>query len=240
MDAKQKIEKGNNIKLGSEKVREREIKIKVIQISLLIMLMLLFVLYFLLKIIYEAGNFTVTLDENFSQKSGIVMYENSKDKEEKRQLAAEQAKFIDNISVDWLPENINETGEGSHNGENYLAYTFYVANQGSSPIHYWYEIAIDDVIKNVDKAIRVMVFENGEKTIYAKPNETTGNSEKGTSSFRSDTQVVLKQRKDFKPGDEDKYTIVVFLEGDDPDCTDALIGGEIKMHMDITEEHFIE
>ena len=33
------------------------------------------------------------------------------------------------------------------------------------------------------------------------------------------------------------FTIVIYLEGDDPDCIDSLIGGEMKMHMDITEEH---
>ena len=48
---------------------------------------------------------------------------------------------------------------------------------------------------------------------------------------------MLKERKDFKPGDTDKFTIVVWLEGDDPDCVNALLGGEIKMHMDIKEEH---
>ena len=40
-----------------------------------------------------------------------------------------------------------------------------------------------------------------------------------------------------QPGDIDKFTIVVYLEGDDPECDDSLIGGEMKMHMDITEEH---
>ena len=47
----------------------------------------------------------------------------------------------------------------------------------------------------------------------------------------------LENIKGMKPGDIDKFTIVVYLEGDDPDCTDDLIGGEMKMHMDITEEH---
>ena len=48
---------------------------------------------------------------------------------------------------------------------------------------------------------------------------------------------VLEEREKFAPGDVDKFTIVVWLVGDDPDCVNALIGGEIKMHMDITEEH---
>ena len=39
------------------------------------------------------------------------------------------------------------------------------------------------------------------------------------------------------PNDVDKYTIVVYLEGEDPECVDAIIGGEIKLNMEIREEH---
>ena len=39
------------------------------------------------------------------------------------------------------------------------------------------------------------------------------------------------------PGDIDKFTIVIWLEGDDPDCIDNILGGEIKMHMEIREEY---
>ena len=54
--------------------------------------------------------------------------------------------------------------------------------------------------------------------------------------FYSDDIAVLEQVKDFKAGAVDKYTIVVFIEGDDPDCINQLIGGEIKLHMEITAE----
>lgn len=52
--------------------------------------------------------------------------------------------------------------------------------------------------------------------------------------------LVLESRLNFNPGDIDRYTIVVWLEGDDPECVDGLIGGEIKMHMNLTEEHIKE
>lgn len=165
------------------------------------------------------------------------MYERKEEKEDRRILKATKLEFIDNISVKWLPDDLDTQGEGSHNGDNYLAYTFYLENKGSETINYWYEIVVDDVIKNVDKAIRVMVFRNGEKTLYAKENENTGEAEPGTTKFYSSREVMVEGRKDFKPGDVDKFTIVIFIEGDDPDCIDALIGGEMKMHMDITEEH---
>ena len=233
-------EQKEKIKLNSERIRERNKKIRVVKIGILVMLMALIIMYFLLRIVFETGYFTVSLDPDFAQKSGLVMYEKIAEKQERKILKATRVDFMDNISVKWLPENLNKMGEGSHNGENYLAYTFYIENKGSDPINYWYQILIDDVIKNVDKAIRVMVYRNDERTIYAKPNEATGEPEEGTKKFYSDTEVLLEHRENFVPGEIDKFTIVVYLEGDDPDCVDALIGGEMQMHMDITEEDIIQ
>ncbi len=227
----------DSIKLNSEKIKERERRIKVIKIGILIILLFLIIIYFILRVVYETGDFTISLDPNFAQKSGLVMYEKKEDQIDKLILKANKLEFMDNISVKWLPENLNELGEGSHNGDNYLAYSFYLQNKGSDVINYWYEIDVDDVIKNVDKAIRVMVYRNDEKTIYARANETTGEAEEGTVKFYSDKEVMVEGRKDFKPNEVDKFTIVIFIEGDDPDCIDALIGGEMKMHMEITEEH---
>lgn len=229
--------KKERMKLNSEKIRDRERKLKVVKMGILIMLLSLIIMYFLLRIIFESGYFTISLDPAFAQESGLVMYEKLSEKYERKILKATRVDFMDNISVKWLPENIHQMGEGSHNGENYLAYTFYLENMGSETINYWYQIIVDDVIKNVDKAIRIMIYRNGERTIYARPNEATGNAENGTEKFYSDLEPVLETRQGFKPGQIDKFTVVIYLEGDDPDCIDALIGGEMKMHMDITEEH---
>lgn len=225
------------LKLKSDKVRERNKKIRYVKLTLLVMALFLIIIYFLLKVVYATGNFTVSLDPNFAKKQGLIMYERKDEKEDKRILEATKLEFMDNISIKWLPENIDNEAEGSHNGQNYLAYTFYLENKGSETINYWYEIPIDDVIKNVDEAIRIMIYRNGERTVYAKSNATTGEAEPGTEKFYSTSEVAVEGRKDFKPGDVDKFTIVIFLEGDDPECKDNLIGGEMKMHMEITEEH---
>ena len=239
MGKKNKEEKASKeqVKLNSEKIKERDRRINSVKLTLLIITLFLIIIYFILRIVYEAGDFTVSLDPNFARKSGLIMYEHMDEKEDKRILKATKVEFMDNISYKWLPEGIDGDQEGSHNGDNYLAYTFYLENKGSDVVNYWYEIDIDDVIKNVDKAIRVRVYLNGEETTYARANETTGDPEEGTKKFYSATEVLVEPRKRFKPGDIDKFTIVVYLEGDDPDCIDALIGGEIKMHMDIVEEH---
>lgn len=223
--------------ITSKKIYKRDLRIKVIRLALLILLIFLIVLYFILSIIYEAGRFTIILDRNLSWEKGIVLYEKLGEKVVSRKLEAERFDEMDNISIDWLPQNIDTEAEGSHNGDNYLAYTFYIENEGKDAVNYWYSMPIDDVILNVDEAIRVMVYLNGEKTVYAKLNGYTEEPEEGTKAFYSDNTVMLESRQDFAPGDIDKFTIVVWIEGDDPDCTNALLGGELKMHMDITEEH---
>lgn len=223
--------------LKSDKVREREIKIKFVKIAILISILFLIIIYFILRVVYQLGDFTITLDPQEGLRSGLVMYESLQDKQVRDILQADRLEFMDNISINWLPNNLNDEADGGHNGENYIAYTFYLENRGSNTIDYWYDIHIDDVIKNVDKAVRVMLYLNGEKTVYAKANETTGEPENGTEAFYSDEYVVMKKRPAFNPGAIDKITIVIWIEGDDPDCLDPLIGGEMKMTMEITEQH---
>lgn len=227
--------------IKADKVKKRKVTSRLVKISLLILLLFLIILYIILEIIYNEGKFTVSLDSNRTLESGLAIFDSLNNSHGKRKLEATSIKFMDNISYKWLPENIDDEGEGSHNGENYIAYTFYAENQGNETLNYWYEVIVDDIIKNVDEAIRIRIYRNGEPITYAKKSSLGNEPEVDTTPFKeienSKGTIILEQRKDFTPGTLDKYTVVVWLEGDDPDCTDALIGGELKMHMIITEEH---
>lgn len=227
----------SEVVVTGEKIRKRKKRLKITKIVILVLLFILISLFLILELIYKGGKFTVTLDPNFSLKSKIVIYESLEEKRSQRKLYASELEFMDNISIDWLPANINEEKEGSHNGDNYIAYTFYIENQGEDTIDYWYQVVIDDVIKNVDDAVRIMIYHNDNKTVYAKINEGLNQPEEDTTPFYSDKYAVLENRASFKPNDIDKFTIVIWLEGDDPECLDNIIGGEIKMHMEIIEEH---
>ena len=228
--AKEVIVKASTI----AKRKKRYTKTKVV-ISIILLVMIF--AFIILSIIYKGGQFTITLDQRLANDNKIVIYEDNEIKENKRKLSARDLEFMDNISIDWIPTNIDTEANGSHNGDNYIAYTFYVENEGTDTVDYWYSIVIDDVIKNVDEAARVMIYLNGEKTVYAKINALTNEPEKDTTPFFSKDKAVLEERKAFSPGDIDKFTVVIWLEGDDPDCTDNILGGEIKMHMEIREEY---
>lgn len=228
----------SKIKVTANKLRKRKKLVKIAKITLLALLVLFTITYIILGIIYKGGRFTITLDNNFSIESGITLYESMNNKSKTTRLYASDIDFMDNISINWIPSNIDSASDGGpHNGENYIAYTFYIANEGKEELNYWQEVHIDDVIKNVDEAVRIMIYQNGQKTVYAKKNSVTKQKEKGTEPFYSKDVAVLKERKSFKPGDVDKYTIVIWIEGEDSDCVNELLGGEIKMHMDIREEH---
>lgn len=226
--------------LTADQIKKRKKRMRNTKIFLTILIIFLMSIFLVLSMAYNGGSFTVTLDSNFHTKSGISIYDDEVMAVHTRKLYADELKFMDNISIDWLPSDIDKQGGGSHNGDNYIAYTFFVENQGDKRQSYWYSVYIDDVIKNVDEAIRVMIILNGERKIYAKVNPLTKEAEEDTIAFYRDDLAILENRNDFMPGDRDKFTVVIWLEGSDPECIDNILGGEIKLHMEITEEHLEE
>lgn len=225
----------------ADKINRRKKAFLTAKVLFLFLLILLFVIFVVLSLMFRINSFTISLDSDLQNDKGIVLYEDLDDKASQRKLFAETVDNMDNISVDWIDKDVH-TGSsgGSHNGDNYIAYTFYIENQGTETINYWYNISIDDVIKDVDEAIRVKLYLNDNNWLYAKKNSETMEAEEGTIPFYKDDVVVLQSRDDFKVGEIDKFTVVIFIEGNDPDCVNNIIGGEIKMHMEIRQERLEE
>ena len=226
-------------KLSSEKIeREKKIK-KILKISILVLLLFFLILYFVVGIFYNNGNFSVTLDKNLYFDKGMIIYDDVNYKVYRSELYAKTPESFDNISYRWLPDNLHDSMGGTHNGDNYLAYTFYIENQGDLVNNYYYEVVIDDVIKNVDEAVRIRIYKNdGSYVTYAKKS-AKGTAESGTVTFVSDEIIAREHVADFNPGDIHKYTVVMWIEGSDPECTDNILGGEFKAHLDFKSE-FIE
>ena len=95
------------------------------------------------------------------------------------------------------------------------------------------EMTMENVTGGVDEAIRVAVYKNGEKTVYGKTkSDGSGIESDCDSEFEASTVVMSTKTEDFEPGAKDKYTVVIWLEGNDPDCLDDIVGGTMKMGMD--------
>lgn len=226
-----------SINVTAKKLYRRKLFTRIAKLVFISLVTFVSVTYLFLYIAFDQGNFTVSLDKNMANRKSVYLSEDGSLENKTLKLQAESLDYMDNISIQWIPEDVDTEADGPHNGSNYIAYSFYTVHAGKDKVNYWYEINVDDSIRNVDSAIRIMIYQNGKPTVYAKKNQTTEQPEEGTKPFYSDDVAVVEQRKNFSPGDKDRYTIVIWIEGDDPDCTNDLIGGAIKMHMDITEEH---
>ena len=120
----------------ADKIKKRKRRMKRIKVISLIVFLLLMLLFVVLSLAYNGGAFTVTLDPNFHTKTGIAIYTDEVKREHVRRLYAKELKFMDNISIEWLPKNYKTFEGGDHNGENYIGYTFYVENQGTENQRY--------------------------------------------------------------------------------------------------------
>lgn len=224
---------GKVVVKASKIKRDKKI-VKIIKILLLVIILLLIGAYVAVSFIYNNGHFTVSLDKNLYLKNQIIVYDDPEYKVYRSELFAKGLDYFDNISYKWLPNNLDKT-DGSHNGDNYIAYTFYVENTGENKADYWTEIVIEEVVKNVDKAIRVKLYKNGKYETYAKLG-LNGKPEKNTIPFKDAKTIAVQKVKDFKPKAIDKYTMVIWLEGSDPDCNNNILGGEIKVNMHFNSE----
>ena len=101
------VEKGR-IRKKSKRLLDTNDKIRKIRKTLVIMLVFLIVLYFVLRIAYQTGRFTVVLDSSSDMKGALVMYANKEEKLTRRNLSADVLDYMTSISGDWIPENIHE------------------------------------------------------------------------------------------------------------------------------------
>lgn len=55
-----------------------------------------------------------------------------------------------------------------------------------------------------------------------------------TVPFASEKTICTGMRPDFAHDGMDKFTVIIWLEGEDPECVDKIIGGEIELAMSFT------
>ena len=184
----------------------------------------------------KTGSFTVSVDKYEMTKYGLTLSESRDMRHNSSHLNAKISEEITNIAGDSIDANVDMI-DGEHNGENYVAYTFYLQNAGELEVAYDYQINLSNITQSLDEAIRVRLYVNGEETTYAKTRSDGGGAEPGTTEFYS-SSVVMKGREDgFTPGDITKFTVVIWIEGNDPDCIDWLIGGQLKLDMIMSIVH---
>lgn len=210
-------------------------------VTAVISVLVLLILWIIGWLMSTIGDLVISV-ENGAAQEGIVISEGLNEdgtpKEPTLQLSAQNVTEVTNITYDWLPTNLNDEADGEHNGKNYLAYTFYLTNSGKETLDYESELRFTGIAKNADEALRVMIYKNGEPTIYAQKNRDGSQLEdvvnfefvEGGKDLNQENYLLMKDLTEgIKPNDTVKYTIVTWIEGNDPECINDIMGGHVKM-----------
>ncbi len=203
-------------------------KMRLFLMGSLMAIALLFILAFMQE---RMGNFTINLDRLELFRKGIAMSADPEFTSPTARLVASHVEDATNISIEDLPFDIADV-DGGHNGRNYMAYTYYVRNAGKEDVDYIARVTLDSSSKGAEEAARVAVWRDGVRTVYAWPS-AGGEPEQGCVNFESPKVVCSFQENDFKVGYVNKYTVVIWMEGDDPECIDDIIGGSVEFSMNI-------
>lgn len=189
------------------------------------------------------GNFQINLSNG---RRVISMCETSDFERPTDVLDAPIPAQMNNISYTSIPlEEILET-DGSCNGKDYMAYSFYVKNTGNRVVSYYSKLKLVNFEKGLESCIRVMIIFNGEKKCYAKAMEgtekepeliyyfdthalSTRDIDVYTIPFDNMTVGFNELRENLPIGSIDRYTVIVWIEGSDPETTDEKKSGIVKM-----------
>ena len=193
----------------------------------------------------HTGNFVMNVDYDAFNR-GIVIANNRTMENAGPQLVADSVTDAKDITYRWLDISSAEETDGNFYDPDltYMAYTFYLQNVGSEAVDVIYSMRITDVYKGLDEAIRVLVIDDGIQTIYQKQDEadefgvlpTYPISMPDIKIFIDEITGFRKTLFGFAPNEIRKFTVLIWLEGEDPNTTDDVLGGMIKFRMTFSIE----
>ena len=215
-----------------EETYKGSIFLRIAGTAILIIILLLLLLYGLMALADQSGQFTVSLGDDMEKL--LSLSETADFKNPTTNLASDGHYRMTNTSGMDIGDEV-DLGEGLHNGKNYFAYSFYLKNAGTGTFNYVENLALSKITKNIDNALRVRIYRDGVPVTYAKIG-ANGLPEFGTEAFPDAKTAVNNTITNFAQGQVIKYTIVIWVEGDDPECLDDIKGGNVKLSMTFSSE----
>lgn len=224
----------------ANEVRRYRILRKLIPLTMACIVVLVSLIYVVSVMYSKFGSFTVSVNKYHELQYGLSLSEYGDFRKPTSNLQCHAAEDITNIDGSTLADLNLGSVDGADSGENYLCYTFYCKNTGTETISYDHAINIINMTQDIDEAVRIrLIFSRNGKdavtTDYARAAGVDENNnsvpEPDTVPFLNKFTVMSETVHDFAPGEISKYTVIIWLEGNDPQCLDNIIGGEFKMDM---------
>ena len=206
----------------------------------------------------NSGNFVMTIDDD-GFKRGLVLCDSSEFTTHSQYLSASPVVDVMDttygIIEEELPLILQTDADYTDNKSRYLAYTFYVKNTGVENTLLYYKLSITDESRDLSKALRVLIVADGvvvdkdalneieseSSRFYMAPDSVEHNYPSYMPTpiyFISDDVVCSERVENLRPEQSKKFTIVMWLEGEDPECNSNLYGAKIKMSLEFSVEEF--
>lgn len=216
----------------AKKVADAKKRKKRYAIILASLLAILIIMYIISMLVTRWGDLVISIGDLYDGKT-IMLCENADFEDGVGvKLNGGSVANVTNITKAWLPAGLDDEKDGQHNGENYLAYTFYLKNTGDKDLEYNTRMEVTGASKSADEAVRFQIYRNGEDQTYAKTSfNDRSQAEQDATAFVDEATVFTTQATPLKAGTVDKYTVVIWIEGNDPECVDAIRGGQVRSQM---------
>lgn len=196
------------------------------------------------------GTFVISLGDN-AYESGIILSDNREFTDAYPRLLVNPVNGAECVCYEWikLDDIVENDGDFEDpDGYKYIAYTFYLRNEGNTIADIEWYIDITSATLDVDKAVRIQVIEDGDienQSIFWLKDDSKQNKYDYTPEcidFESKTRVVTRRIIDFYPTDFRKFSVIIWLNGWDNDCDDLIQGGQLKLSMnfDIVSSRTLE
>ena len=196
----------------------------------------------------EAGNFVVQVESGNVTKS-LSITENLEDDSTYTDRIVTQGlrNISDNAPQLFMPNGISDVKEltkitGVNTIDpNLYVYTFYIVNTCDQDINLQFNFTITSVYNGLDKAVRIMSYNETSESvnIYQARDEI----EKEYVHYKYQPQLFVDDRLVYEENytllsnaSEQpyiKYSVLIWIEGEDPECNEDLYLSAIKFQLDI-------
>ena len=236
MDPIENSRRANFLRRTANEARSYNVRMKILAAALAALVVLTGLFYIISVLYNQSGSFTIKVNRVDMTKYGLSLSESPDMAFKTSRLNLNIDEAITNIDGTTIPENIDDHEGGVHNGMHYIAYTFYLENAGEIECSVEYTVDMSGITNGLDSAMRLKLYVDGVPTTYAKT-AADGNPEPGTTPFVS-PNIMMRGRFDLmQPTEVHKFTVVLWIEGNDPECIDWLIDGQVKVDMNFSIIH---
>lgn len=200
----------------------------------------------------QSGNFVVKVESGDASKS-IAITDSFEDRVYTNKLVANGIEGMTNTTPRWFLDG--DTAEEQNVGLKLLTqdlgnviddstayiYTFLIVNTGSNAVSINLEMNLSNTSNGVDDAVRVMSYNDDSEdiNIYQKADaiETEYAYYPVSPQLFASENIVYNESVTVLPTTDPekpsyiKYSVIFWLEGQDPECTEAIFNGTIKFSL---------